>query len=235
MPGPRDAPNFDLRSVTLADVRHLFVENHAYRSAGRVAVYAFAVFEDDLPVAAYAWQPPAPGAAKSVCPALPAGVLALSRMVAVPREERRLRHVSKPLRHQMLREIDRVRWPVLVTYSDESVGHTGHVYRCSGWTPTTRRRVNTRTVGGARVSQYSNGVTLAPPEGSILGHAWLQRWEHRVSGVDDATAAARFAEAYARVLTGRAYRSGKPAYRYVSRADAAADPLDGSAGSPAGF
>jgi hypothetical protein len=29
--------------------------------------------------------------------------------------------------------IDRTRWPVLVTYSDIGQGHTGHVYKCSGW------------------------------------------------------------------------------------------------------
>lgn len=34
--------------------------------------------------------------------------------------------VSKPLRRQMRVEIDRGRWPVLITYSDEGQGHTGH-------------------------------------------------------------------------------------------------------------
>jgi len=77
-------------------------------------------------VAAYAWQPPPPGASRAVCPEAPEGVLALSRMVAVPRDERRLQHVSTPLRRQMRVLIDRGRWPVLVTYSDEGQGHTGN-------------------------------------------------------------------------------------------------------------
>jgi len=89
-------PAYDLRRCSLADVRALCIAHHGYRSAGNTAVYAFGVYEDGRIVAAYAWQPPPPGAARSVCPEAPYGVLALSRMVAVPREERALRHVSRP-------------------------------------------------------------------------------------------------------------------------------------------
>ena len=85
-------------------------------------------------------------------------MLALSRMVAVPREKRELRHISKPLRVQMRRRIDRTRWPVLVTYSDEGQGHTGHVYKCSGWQATERtRRPTFEDAQGRRQSSYSNG------------------------------------------------------------------------------
>ena len=181
---------FDLRRVHLSIVRDLCERFHGYRSAGGVAAYAFAVFEDGLPVAAYAWQPPPPGAAKSVCPEAPHGVLALSRMVAVPKAERFLRHVSKPLRAQMKHEIDRTRWPVLVTYSDEGQGHTGYVYQCSGWEKTSRRRVEIRTDrAGARASRYSNGKTPAHARGAhvhpALGALGLRAW--RGCGMDQAT------------------------------------------------
>lgn len=123
---PKAPSSFDLQPLkSLETVRHLFLEH--YRSVGQVFVLAYAVIEDGAPVAAFVWQPPAPGAARSVCPEAPYGVLALSRMVALPRDERRLRHISKPLRAQMRRLIDRGRWPVLVTYSDEGQGHTGYV------------------------------------------------------------------------------------------------------------
>lgn len=114
MKGYARAPSFELVKCTRADVADLFAEHHAYRSAGRVCAYAFRVVEGGRSVAGFLWQPPPPGAAKAVCPECPEGVLALSRMVAVPRAQRRLRHVSKPLREQMLRRIDRTRWPVLV-------------------------------------------------------------------------------------------------------------------------
>lgn len=122
-----------MRRITLGEVRDLCTRFHAYGSAGMIATYAFGVFEDNILVAAYAWQPPPPGAAKAVCPEAPEGVLSLSRMVAVPRENRVLNHVSKPLRRQMKKEIDRTRWPVLITFSDEGQGHTGYTYQCSGW------------------------------------------------------------------------------------------------------
>lgn len=167
-----------LEPVSIDVVRDLCQQHHGYASAGRVAVYAWAVIEDGRPVAAYAWQPPPPGCAKSVCPEAPQAVLALSRMVAVPKAQRRLKHVSKPLLRQMKHLIDRTRWPVLVTFSDEGQGHTGYVYQCSGWTPTTRRRVPVKVnLVGDRTSRYSNGVT---GDRRLIsdGYTWVQRWEH---------------------------------------------------------
>ncbi len=64
--------------TSIADVTPLFAAHHAYASVGALATYAFAVLEAGVPVAAFLWNPPAPGAAKSVCPALAGGVLSLS-------------------------------------------------------------------------------------------------------------------------------------------------------------
>lgn len=132
------APSYDLRPVPRADVAALCAAHHGYGGAGHAVTYAWGVVEGGRVIAAYAWQPPPPGAARAVCPEAPTGVLALSRMVAVPRDERRLRHVSTPLRRQMRVLIDRGRWPVLVTYSDEGQGHTGHDYRCPYGLPGSR-------------------------------------------------------------------------------------------------
>lgn len=207
---------FDLRRVSLSVVRDLCEQHHGYRSAGRVAVEAFAVFEDGRPVAGYAWQPPPPGAAASVCPEAPEAVLALSRMVAVPRSERFLRHVSKPLRAQMKHLIDRTRWPVLVTYSDEGQGHTGYVYKCSGWTPTTRRIAAVSVdSSGARASRYSNGRT----GGRVLvrhGTTWIQRWEHWAC--ERGQAAAWMAlHGWRRTPTGKRWRSGNAAMTWTKQ------------------
>lgn len=207
-------PSYDLQPVTISAVADLFRRFHVYKSVGKFQAYAFAVIEDGKPVAAFTWQPPPPAAARSVCEALPVGVLALSRMVAVPREERRLRHISKPLRRQMRVLIDRTRWPVLVTYSDESVGHTGYVYKCSGWQPTVKNLAKTLTVDGARVSRYANGATAAH-EGALAGEAWIQRWEHWIS--DDPKTI--FDAKWERVaIPGKRWRSGSQAYTYRARA-----------------
>jgi hypothetical protein len=203
----------DLRPCSLRVVRDLCEQHHAYRSAGGVAVYAFAVYEGDRVVAVYAWQPPAPGATASVCPEAPAGVLALSRMCAVPRSARALKHISKPLRAQMRRLIDRTRWPVLVTYSDEGLGHTGHVYKCSGWTPTTRAEAPVMTLAnGERASRYSNGKT-GGRDLVRAGTTCIQRWEHWACRGGEA-ATWMHAHGWRRVPTGRRYRSGALAHRW---------------------
>lgn len=204
---------FDMVSCGIEDVRALCERYHGYESAGGRATYAWAVKESGLVVAAYAWQPPAFGAAKAVSPGEPQGALALSRMVAVPRKERALRHVSKPLRRQ-IRLIDRTRYPVLVTYSDEGQGHDGYVYKCAGFTPTARaKRPFYVDSNGARVSSYSNGKTSRGAH-ARGGDTWIQRWEHRVCGIGKERewmldhGWRRFA------IHGKTWASGSPAHRW---------------------
>lgn len=173
------APAYDLRTAKRSEVLALFETHHGYRSLSNHLTYCFAIFESGRIVAAFAWQPPPPGAAKAVCPEAPQGVLALSRMVAVDRCDRKLKHISKPLRRQMAQLIDRTRWPVLVTYSDEGQGHNGFVYQCSGWTATVRsKRPISQDAGGARRSIYSNGKAGARPL-ERAGFTHIQRWEQR--------------------------------------------------------
>lgn len=165
-------------------------------------------------MAAYAWQPPPPGAAKSICPEAPYGVLALSRMVAVPKSDRRLKHISKPLKRQMKNLIDRGRWPVLVTYSDEGQGHNGYVYQCSGFEKTTRTKVSTwLDAEGRRVSRYANGKTggrdLKKGEPT-----WIQRWEHWWCERGKADVWIH-GHGWRRVPTGRLWRSGNVASKWI--------------------
>lgn len=208
---------FDLRRVKASELRPLFAQHHAYKGAGALAAYAFGVFEDERLVAAYAWQPPPPSAAKNVCAACPEGVLALSRMVAVPKDQRRLKHISKPLRAQM-RAIDRTRWPVLVTYSDEGLGHTGYVYQCSGWTKTVRNEAVQYERAGVRTSKYQGGVsTRAGLE--VVGRAFVQRWEHWACA-PELVAGWMAGHGWVREpIPGKVWASGNQAFRFVRRAD----------------
>ena len=206
---------YDLRHCSRTVVEDLCARYHAYQGAGKCSTYCFAVFENNRPVAAFAWQPPPPGAAKAICPEAPQGVLALSRMVAVDRSERRLKHISKPLRRQMLWLLDRTRWPALVTYSDESVGHTGHVYLCSGWEKTLRaQRAVFQTEDGRRASKYANG--LSGSRNLIAsGYAWIQRWEHWACRRGSAGEWMQ-AHGWARVaIEGKKWKSGSQAYTYT--------------------
>lgn len=204
----------DLQAVRLDVVRGLCERFHGYAGAGGQAVYAFAVIEHGVPIAAFSWQPPPLGAARAVCPEAPHGVLALSRMVAVEKSDRELVHISKPLKIQMRRLIDRTRWPVLLTFSDEGQGHTGHVYKCSGWQPTTRREVPIYLdAQGRRTSRYTNGKTHSRAL-VAAGTTWLQRWEHWACARGDA---AGFMTQFGWVrvpIAGRLWRSGAQAFRW---------------------
>ncbi len=215
-PGPSVPPVYDMRLIKAAEVRALCERHHAYGSAGDVFTYAFGVFEEGALVAAYAWQPPPPGTADAVCPEAPQGVLALSRMVAVPSNERRLRHVSKPLRRQMLTLIDRTRWPVLVTYSDEGLGHSGHVYKCSGWTSTERAERVYYLDAEDRRASFTTSDKDRPARGLRRGGTTiLQRWEHWICEQGQAGDWMR-SQGWRRVeVPGKVWRSGNQAFTYV--------------------
>lgn len=210
---------FDIRPCTIGDVKAMCEQFHGYGSASNAATYAFGVYETGKIVACYAWQPPPPGAALSVCPEAPAGVLSLSRMVAVPRDARLLKHISKPLKLQMSTLIDRGRWPVLVTYSDEGQGHNGYVYQCSGWTPTTRsvRETFEDPATRARASRYSAGFT-GKRELERTGTTTIQRWEHWACARGEA---ARHMElhGWSRESAGKRYANGKHAFTWTKQAD----------------
>lgn len=208
---PVSGRSYDIRPCTIGDVKVFCSRFHGYHGAGKVAVYAFGVYEDGAIVAAYAWQPPPLGSAKNVCPDAPYGVLALSRMVAVPRAQRRLNHVSKPLRYQMRGLIDRTRWPVLVTYSDEGEGHTGYVYKCSGWQKRGASERPWYTCNGERVSSYRDGHDdLTGLEKG--GMTTIQRWEH---WIDPDPKAWMEVHGWRRVaVPGKRWRSGAQAYTW---------------------
>lgn len=211
--------SYDIREITLEEVRSLCEKYHGYGTAGGASVLCFGVFEEERLVAAYSWQPPPPGAARAVCPEAPQGVLALSRMVAVPREERKLNHVSKPLRRQMHTLIDRTRWPVLLTYSDEGQGHTGHVYKCAGWAATskTKRPFYLNEVG-KRASSYSNGKhgTRLLTKG---GDTTIQRWEHWICPRGEALVWMESHGWKRMAIVGKVWRSGNQAYTYARTED----------------
>ncbi len=210
-------PSYELRATTRDVVLPLFEEHHGYKSLSSSMTYCFGVFEDDKPIAAYAWQPPPVGAAKAVCPEMPSAVLSLSRMVAVGKAQRRLKHISKPLRRQMKYLIDRTRWPVLLTYSDEGEGHNGFVYECSGWTPTIRsKRPIYEDAEGARKSSYANGKH-GTRKLTRAGFTYIQRWESWICPQGEAAIWMK-AHGWDRVpVVGKKWASGAQAFTFVRK------------------
>lgn len=211
---------FDIQKCSLEEIEELVEKYHGYGAIGSASV-CFGVFEQGRIVAGFSWMPPPAGAAKSICPEAPFAVLALSRMVAVPKEERQLKHISKPLMVQMKKLIDRTRWPVLVTYSDEGQGHNGWTYQCSGWRKTKRSKgPYFEDESGKRQSKYSNGTTKNRNDLRKVGNRFIQRWEHWIC---EEGAVVKFMNEngwFREPLPGKFYTSGNPAYTIKKRHDA---------------
>jgi hypothetical protein len=210
-----------LRPIALRDARALVERFHGYGACGNTATYCVgAVRPSGEVIAAWIWLPPPPGAALAVSPGDRRGALGLSRMVAIPREERPdLPKLSKALRLIARDHIDRTRWPVLVTYSDASQGHVGHVYKCAGWQREGERKAPFfEDADGRRVSTYVDGKHRSA-EGMTRGTATLTRWVHRACprGEEGAWLARSFDD----VDAGHAWKNGKRARKLVRKAEVA--------------
>jgi len=204
------APRFDIRQGHLKEAAELIVSHHGYASCPKMPTYVFTVWEDGKVVAAYTWGPPPPGPAQLYGGSAPHGVLALTRMCALPKDQRRLKHVSKPLLWQMKHGIDRTRWPTLLTYSDSGQGHTGYVYQCSGWQVAGVSHRPTYTVDGARLPTYSGGKSR-DLEGAVKGKTELIAWVHVIPELVEA-----FDQNWVRVPRGnQKWASGSQAYKFV--------------------
>lgn len=77
------------------------------------------------------WLPPTRRAGEAVAGEDWAGVLSLSRLAVSPDAPR---NAASFLLAASMRLLDRDRWPVLLTYADTQQGHTGAIYKATGWT-----------------------------------------------------------------------------------------------------
>lgn len=76
------------------------------------------------------WLPPTRRAAEAVAGDGWQGVLSLSRLAVAPELPR---NAATFLLARSMRLLDRERWPVLLTYADTHHGHTGAIYKATGW------------------------------------------------------------------------------------------------------
>jgi hypothetical protein len=77
------------------------------------------------------WIPPTKTAAQAIAGDDWQGVLSLSRFVVAPEVPT---NGASFLLGRSMKQIDRRRWPVLVTYADTNQGHTGVIYKATNWT-----------------------------------------------------------------------------------------------------
>lgn len=171
------AVGYDLKHTPPGILAAFVSKLHKYKSCPTNLQYSLALYEEGIITAAFAFNVPIAGCAKSVMSDNPNAVLCLTRMVK--HETSRVRHVSKVLRHIMENVIDRDRWKAVVSYSDSSLGHNGYVYQCAGFARDgdrpSRVFVNSR---GERCSPFSNG---SKARGAIyvcdnVLTRWVKQW-----------------------------------------------------------
>lgn len=112
-----------------------FLRTHHYAKGGsKASLYRHGLYRRDLwplvgeVMGVASWLPPLPGVAETVGP--PNGVLVLSRLCVHPDAPK---NGASFLLGQSMRLIDRRRWPVLLTYADTALGHTGAIYKATNW------------------------------------------------------------------------------------------------------
>ena len=178
MPGWNKPSKFTVsRAWDSTEVESMYARFHPYKSGpGRGAIH-YKATENGKTIAVFSFKPPAYGSAYKVCQTDPHSVVSLSRMCAVPKEERETKHISKIMRK--LWDLLPEKYRIVVTYSDSSCNHTGYVYQCSGFT-------KEETVGsafyvdstGARCSINTSGKVNR--EAILAGYCCLTRWTLRI-------------------------------------------------------
>lgn len=127
------AAEWEVRDAPLALARAA-VEAHHYAGGGsNTAVYVHGLFRkgSDDPVAFTWWLPPTRVACESVNREQWTKVLSLTRMVALPGTPKNALSFLLARSVRLIRGDGR--FVSLVTYADESQGHTGGVYRAANW------------------------------------------------------------------------------------------------------
>lgn len=129
------AKEWEVRTVSLRTVIEL-VERYHYAAGGsNTAVYRHGLFRvgdifEGQCVGVSWWIAPTKTACEATFPSNWRGVLALSRLAIKPDVPR---NAASFLIARSMALIDRARWPCLVTYADTWRGHSGAIYKATGW------------------------------------------------------------------------------------------------------
>ncbi len=129
-----DKALYEVRDCPLADGQNMVRQYHYARGGSNTCVYMHGLYSratEKLMAVAW-WLPPTRVACESVNLAEWKKVLSLTRLVCLPDAPKNspsflLAHSVRLIRRDK-------RFVSLVTYADESQGHTGQIYRAANWT-----------------------------------------------------------------------------------------------------
>ena len=124
------ADGWSVAPIERWEAEHMIRNWHYSRSVTNTATYCHGLIAPDWSHWGVAlWIPPTKGAAQTVSDEW-RGVLSLSRLVCLPGAPKL---AASFLLGRSMKLIDRARWPVLLTYADTRLGHTGAIYRATNW------------------------------------------------------------------------------------------------------
>ncbi len=123
-----------VQDAPLVEAQHMVREHHYSRGGSNTAVYVHGLYrvEDFCLYGVAWWLPPTRVACESVNKHDWKRVLSLTRMVILPGVPKNAASFLLAKSIKLIKKDGR--FTSLVTYADESQGHTGHVYRASNWT-----------------------------------------------------------------------------------------------------
>lgn len=126
------AKEWEVRDVSLSIARDIVVAYHYAKGASNTATYLHGLFKKGYNICYGVawWIPPTKSAALATYPYNWKGVLSLSRLVIIPGVPK---NACTFLLSRSRKLIDRSKWPCLVTYADNSQGHTGIIYKADNW------------------------------------------------------------------------------------------------------
>lgn len=163
------ASEYTVCPVSHKDAAAFIREHHYARGCSNTSVLATGLFAGGALLGASLWMPPTRVCGESVAGEGWRGVLALSRLAVAPSVPT---NGASFLIGRSIRLLRRdARWSHLVTYADESQGHTGAIYRATNWTCAGRTKPEPRwlTADGAQVARKA-GRSRTRAEMEALGH-----------------------------------------------------------------
>ncbi len=170
---PLRARDYLVRDLDIAVGERLVQRHHYAAGASNTETYLHGLFRradafwEQGALGAAWWIPPTKSAAQALAAEQWGGVLALSRLVIEPGVPG---NAATFLMSSSMRLVDRRRWPWLVTYADSWRGHTGAIYKATGWTEDGETKPEAvYTLRGRMIARKAGGHTRTHGEMLALG------------------------------------------------------------------
>ena len=125
---------WEVKEISLLNAQDFAEKWHYANGAGGLATKCFGLFykrDSKILHGIAVWNPPPPGASKSVDICNPHSVLGLTRFCLV---KDRPENAGSFLISKGIKLLNKRRWQTLLTYADTAENHNGGLYRAANWT-----------------------------------------------------------------------------------------------------